>query len=324
MNNLTRRRFLVASGTAGVAAAAVATGLVSWPDLARKAAEAPLPSGTPILVIVTLYGGNDGLGAVIPYSDPAYAKARPDFAYTAAEVHQLGDGLGLNPAMSGMAGLWSNRQLAIVRGVGYPQPDHSHFRSMDIWQTASPSAPVNTGWIGRWLDLSGDDPTRAVNIGSVLPPLAVGARRAPRPRCRWARPLDAAQPTLGAAFTGLGKSDAADTPFQALVAAVVLLRTQGGRHLQPLIVSCRRIGRPSDGVGRRRARRVGRSGICKPSSTWSRGASPPTCRRPCTPSALVDSTPTPTRRERSKPNSVCWTPPCPSFLTTAEDGILAR
>ena len=216
MNITTRRRFLVASGTAGVAAAAVAGGFVSWPELQRKAAASPLPTGTPILVIVTLYGGNDGLGAVIPYADPAYNPARPDFAYTAAEVHQLGDGLGLNPAMTGMAGLWAKKQLAIVRGVGYPDPDHSHFRSMDIWQTASPSAPVNTGWIGRWLDLSGDDPTRAVNIGSVLPPLAVGAKGAAAalPLGRSAQ-LPAA---LGNAFTGLGKPDAADTPFQAMVA----------------------------------------------------------------------------------------------------------
>ncbi len=216
MHILTRRRFLAASGTAGVAA--VASRFVSFPELQHKAiAGSPLPEDTPILVLVTLYGGNDGLGAVIPYADPAYVKARPDFAYTAAEVHQLGDGLGLNPAMKGMAQLWSNRQLAIVRGVGYPQPDHSHFRSMDIWQTASPSAPVNTGWIGRWLDATGDDPTRAVNIGSVLPPLAVGARGAAA-----ALPLGKASALpadLGAAFTGLGRIDPTDTPFQALVAA---------------------------------------------------------------------------------------------------------
>lgn len=217
MDILTRRRFLVASGTAGVAAAAVTAGYLTWPELQAKAAVAPLAGGTPILVLVTLYGGNDGLGAVVPYADPAYAKARPDFAYTEGEVHQLGDGLGLNPAMKGLADLWSKKQLAIVRGVGYPNPDHSHFRSMDIWQTASPAAPVNTGWIGRWLDLTGDDPIRAVSMGSVLPPLAVGARGA-------AAALPLGKPTslpaaLGTAFTGLGKADPADTPFQAMVAS---------------------------------------------------------------------------------------------------------
>ena len=215
MNTVTRRRFLLASGTAGLAAV---TTRVTFAELAQKAiAGTPLPVDAPILVIVTLYGGNDGLSAVIPYADPAYVKARPDLAYTAAEVHQLGDGLGLNPAMKGMADLWSNHRLAIVRGVGYPQPDHSHFRSMDIWQTASPAAPINTGWIGRWLDATGDDPTRAVNIGSVLPPLAVGAKGAAA-----ALPLgkSATMPAdLGAAFTGLGRADTTDTPFQALVAA---------------------------------------------------------------------------------------------------------
>ncbi len=75
-----------------------------------------------------------------------------------------------------MASLWKSKKLAIVRGVGYPNPDFSHFRSMDIWQTASPSTPVNSGWIGRWLDASGDDPVRALNVGTVLPPAAVGVK----------------------------------------------------------------------------------------------------------------------------------------------------
>jgi len=217
MDILTRRKFLVASGTAGVAAAAVAAGYLTWPELQAKAVAAPLPAATPILVLVTLYGGNDGLGAVIPYADPAYAKARPSFAYTEAEVHRLGEGLGLNPAMKGLAALWSSKQLAVVRGVGYPKPDHSHFRSMDIWQTASPDAPVNTGWIGRWLDASGDDPTRVVNMGSLLPPLAVGAKQAAA-----TLPLHTASglpAPLGAAFIGLGRPDPSDTPFQAMVAA---------------------------------------------------------------------------------------------------------
>ena len=87
------------------------------------------------------------------------------------------EAVGLNPALKGLEQLWSQRQLAIVRGVGYPKPDRSHFRSMDIWQTASPAEPVSTGWIGRWLDATGDDPLRAINIGPVLPPLAVGEKQ---------------------------------------------------------------------------------------------------------------------------------------------------
>ncbi len=95
--------------------------------------------------MVTLYGGNDGLNTVIPYADPAYHSARPDLAYDPADVLHLDDALGLNPSMTGLAKVWQNKQLAIVRGVDYPNPDFSHFRSMDIWQTASPAEPTNTG-----------------------------------------------------------------------------------------------------------------------------------------------------------------------------------
>src|SRR6478609_3269378 len=183
--------------------------MISWRTLADRAAADPLTVGTKILVIVTLYGGNDGLNTVIPYQDSAYHDARASFGDTMDEVLRLDDTLGLNPAMKGTAGLWSAGQLAVVRGVGYPQPDRSHFRSMDIWQTASPAAPVNTGWIGRWLDSTGDDPVRAVNIGSVLPPLAVGANSAAA-----ALPLghETRLPAdLETALRGLGTPDPSDS-----------------------------------------------------------------------------------------------------------------
>jgi uncharacterized protein (DUF1501 family) len=212
---ITRRRFLIASGTAGVAAAAAGTGLMTWRTLADRAAADPLPIGSKILVIVTLYGGNDGLNMVIPYQDSAYHDARPDFAYTGDQVLRLDDTLGLNPGMKGTSGLWAAGQLAVVRGVGYPQPDRSHFRSMDIWQTASPATPVSTGWIGRWLDATGDDPVRAVNIGSVLPPLAVGSKGA---AAALALGHSGIPPDLAAAITGLGGADVADTPEQVSVA----------------------------------------------------------------------------------------------------------
>src|SRR5271154_382838 len=170
MPDLSRRKFLVAS--AGLGAAGLLSGAcaASWPDLMKEAKQRPLAEGSGVLVILTMYGGNDGINTVFPYADNAYHDAPPD-------VLPLDGQLGLNPALKGLAQQWNNRKLAIVRGAGYPQPDHSHFRSMDIWQTASPSEPVSTGWIGRWLDATGDDPLRAVNIGPVLPPLAVGAQR---------------------------------------------------------------------------------------------------------------------------------------------------
>lgn len=216
MDAVTRRQFLRASGVGGGLAALSATGLVSWSQLQQRATTTPLPAGARVLVLVTLYGGNDGLGTVIPYTDPALRRARPELAYDEKDVLALGDGLGLNPAMKGLHGLWKDKQLAVVRGVGYPKPDHSHFRSMDIWQTASPDEPVSTGWIGRWLDSTGSDPLRAVNVGSVLPPLAVG-----RTSTAAALPVGGVQPLapdLAQAATALGRTDRADTPQQALVA----------------------------------------------------------------------------------------------------------
>jgi uncharacterized protein (DUF1501 family) len=134
----------------------------------------PLEVGTKIVVFVTLYGGNDGLSTVIPYTDKAYYAGRPQLAYDESEVLPLADGLGLNPTMTGFKKLYDAGQLAIVRGVGYPNPDRSHFRSMSIWQTASPGTPQSSGWLGRWLDANGADPLLAVNVGPVLPPMLAG------------------------------------------------------------------------------------------------------------------------------------------------------
>src|ERR1700739_2734362 len=160
MPEMNRRRFLIASAGAGAVGLLSTAAAVSWPDLLRAAQDRPLPANAGVLVIVSLYGGNDGINTLIPYADNAYHDARPELAYAPGDVLHLDQQLGLNPAMKGLARLWNQRQLAIVRGVSYPQPDHSHFRSMDIWQTASP----------------GEHPWRAVNIGAVLPPLAVGAK----------------------------------------------------------------------------------------------------------------------------------------------------
>jgi uncharacterized protein (DUF1501 family) len=177
MAEFNRRKFLIAG--AGVGAAGLLSGVVAvtLPDMLDAARERPLPEDAGILVIVTLYGGNDGINTVIPYTNNAYHDSRPDLAYAEHEVLPLDGQLALNPALKGLAGMWKNRRLAIVRGVGYPKPDRSHFRSMDIWQTASPKDPVSTGWIGRWLDAGGDDPLRALNIGAVLPLMSIGEKQ---------------------------------------------------------------------------------------------------------------------------------------------------
>jgi uncharacterized protein (DUF1501 family) len=151
--------------------------LLSIDQIAQAAIDRPLPANTPILVVITLYGGNDGLNTVIPYTDPIYYSSRPDISYKATDVLPLDAELALNPAMKGLKTLWDQKKVAIVRGVGYPNPDRSHFSSMAKWQTASPVKHISTGWLGRWVDSQPEDSMLAISLGSVLPPLLAGAKR---------------------------------------------------------------------------------------------------------------------------------------------------
>ena len=208
MAEFNRRKFLIVGG--GAAAAGLVSGVaaLTLPDMLGAAHNRPLPEGSGILVIITLYGGNDGINTVIPYTDNAYHDARPDLAYKPEEVLPLDGQLGLNPALAGLSGMWKSRSLAIVRGVGYPNPDRSHFRSMDIWQTASPKEPVPTGWIGRWLDATGDDPLRAVNVGGVMPLMSIGEKQVASALSGWFPGIpDDAMTTL----TALSNDDPRDT-----------------------------------------------------------------------------------------------------------------
>ncbi|ADP82651.1 DUF1501 domain-containing protein [Pseudofrankia inefficax] len=220
-----RRRFLIASGVTGGLAAAAGGGVLTYRDLHHASTEQPLAGGG-VLVVVTLYGGNDGLNMVIPADDPAYRAARPELAYSAGEALPLSDGLALHPALTGLHGLWNSHRLAIVRGVGYPKPDHSHFRSMAIWQTASPDTVATTGWLGRWLDAQAKaDPKaassvtalRAISIGPTLAPLVVGASTAAAavPTGSFKAPAGA----LGQELNLLYRPDRADGPLAARVAS---------------------------------------------------------------------------------------------------------
>jgi uncharacterized protein (DUF1501 family) len=129
-------------------------------------------------------------------------------------VLRLDEQLGLNPALQGMKSLWADNQLAIVRGAGYPKQDRSHFRSMDIWQTASPDQPVKTGWIGRWLDATGDDPLRAVNIGAVLAPLGIGEKHVTAALSDW---VPSVPGDFARTLKALSADDPHDTPAMTAV-----------------------------------------------------------------------------------------------------------
>ncbi|MEI6855769.1 MAG: twin-arginine translocation signal domain-containing protein, partial [Acidimicrobiaceae bacterium] len=119
--DFSRRDFLKLTG-AGAMAASVP---LSFFDIAAAGAATPLPAKTPIVVLVTLYGGNDGLNTLVPYLDSTYYSSRPGISVDQSTVLPLGDGLGFNPAMQNFQSLWNAKQLTIVRGVSYPKPDLS-------------------------------------------------------------------------------------------------------------------------------------------------------------------------------------------------------
>lgn len=105
------------------------------------------------LVIVQLSGGNDGLNTVVPFRNDIYYRERPTISIAPSNVLKLNDEIGFNPALEALKGLYDDGLVTVVNNVGYPNPDRSHFRSMDIWQTASDSDKyLTTGWLGRYLD----------------------------------------------------------------------------------------------------------------------------------------------------------------------------
>jgi uncharacterized protein (DUF1501 family) len=177
---ISRRRFLLGAGAAGIAVAGgVAAGhWLPGASASGSAGDPPAPTGKiGPLVVITLYGGNDGLNTVVPYTDAAYRSLRPSLGYGEGEVLDLDGQFGLNPQLTQMQGLWKAGRLAVVRGVGYPAPNLSHFASMDIWQTANPADGTGAGWLGRWLDLGGTEPLQAVSVGATMPLLMRGEKR---------------------------------------------------------------------------------------------------------------------------------------------------
>ena len=124
------------------------------------------------LVVIQFSGGNDGLNTIIPYQNDLYYKNRPSLGIKANEVLKVSDSLGFNPAMESLRSLYDEGLMSIINSVGYPNPDRSHFRSMDIWHTASDSDEyLSTGWLGRYLDsnCSGcQSPHHALEVDDTL------------------------------------------------------------------------------------------------------------------------------------------------------------
>lgn len=131
-----------------------------------------VPPGNKVVVVIQFSGGNDGLNTVIPITNDIYYKERPRLSIAKTDALNLNEDVGLNPALEAFKGLYDDGSLAILNSVGYPNPDRSHFRSMDIWHSASKADEyVYTGWLGRYLDhqCSGcDKPTQVLEIDDML------------------------------------------------------------------------------------------------------------------------------------------------------------
>ena len=147
---------------------------------ADSATQAVTGKDAPILVLVQLGGGNDGLNTVIPYTDDSYHKARRTLAYKAADVLKLNDSTGLHPSLPFFEESFKDGGLSIIQGVGYPNPNRSHFRSTEIWTRATDANKVGTtGWVGRYFDnaCAGEDPTVGIALVDRQPDAFVASKR---------------------------------------------------------------------------------------------------------------------------------------------------
>src|SRR5215204_3037721 len=160
---MNRRSFLRTSSLLAVGA--------TVPEFLARTARAAGPGPGNVLVVLELTGGNDGLNTVIPFADDLYYKSRPTLGVPAKRVLKVDDHVGLHPRLDGLHALHKDGQLAVVQGVGYPNPDRSHFESMDIWQSADPTRRTATGWVAR--------STSLFAAGKGVPAMFLGADKLP-------------------------------------------------------------------------------------------------------------------------------------------------
>jgi uncharacterized protein (DUF1501 family) len=164
------RRDLLGRGALLVAAGVTAPSFLARTALALGQTSSPAGGGK-ILVALQLSGGNDGLNTLVPFADPLYYQLRSSLAIPTSDLLPLTDSVGFHPSLGGLKRLYDQGLLAVVQGVGYPNPNRSHFRSMDIWHSARPDTFERTGWLGRYLDAcqcGQDRPLPAISAGDAL------------------------------------------------------------------------------------------------------------------------------------------------------------
>jgi uncharacterized protein (DUF1501 family) len=180
------RRDFVKSAVLGASATWTLPGFIdrTFAQLGEEAADKGVQFATgkddTILVVLQLAGGNDGLNTLVPFGDDVYYKARPKLGKAKKDLIQLGDGLGLNSAMPFLGKAFQEGGLGVIQGVGYPNPNRSHFVSTSIWETGDTENRSNTGWLGRYFDnaCEGTDPTMGISFNKSTPE-SFGAMRNP-------------------------------------------------------------------------------------------------------------------------------------------------
>ena len=187
-NHLSTRRVFIQRGLTLLAAAPTVPAFLDQTVMAiANPLDTPLtqqPSGKDgkILVVVQLAGGNDGLNTVVPFADDTYHRVRPGIRHDPKALHRLSDTVGLHPNLKPLLDLYERQEMAIVQAVGYPNPNRSHFRAMDIWHSAQPEREQPaSGWVGRYFDNAciGADPHVGINVGDTLPLAMQGDRMTP-------------------------------------------------------------------------------------------------------------------------------------------------
>lgn len=161
---MNRRNFLTLTGT-------FTGGALLLPDFLHAFGSQPnLVMGEPCLVFIQLNGGNDGLNTFVPYDNPLYFELRSKIALSKNLVISKNNGMAFHPALKNFAEIQQKGDMSILQNVGYPEPNRSHFRSQEIWQTASASNQyLNEGWLGRYLDLQCKEhqPTAGINLDAI-------------------------------------------------------------------------------------------------------------------------------------------------------------
>ncbi|SIO18441.1 Uncharacterized conserved protein, DUF1501 family [Singulisphaera sp. GP187] len=240
-----RRAFLKSSLAASTLVSMGSTTVPAF--LARSAHGASAEANDRVLVVVQLIGGNDGLNTVVPHGLDGYARHRRVLRLPSGQIHKISKEVGLHPAMGGMAKLLEEGRLAVVQGVGYPNPDRSHFRSMEIWESARrEEGALETGWLGRTIDAlprpTGRDAT-ALHVGNRGLPLALKAKHSEAPslerleQYRLQLAGDAGdQRTMRAALDQVARLDrAADDPLLGFMRRSTLTAYDSSKRLEQVI-----------------------------------------------------------------------------------------